>query len=166
LTLVVKQMLHFGLFLLKGKIYSGTRPHCWSYIYSECTCFCFSNCRTSKHVAFWYTLSQSWKTTIRWCFQDITAAWSLSIFWVGFYSLFPSFHRQLNIHKSSCRKRSALTFSWFWAVVHSCFLGNAYGIFSHLFAQRNFSRVSHLLLKRMAGLPSVVNILSVKTQQF
>lgn len=77
---------------------------------------------------------------------------------LAFILFFPLFHRQLNIHKSSCSKRSALMLSSFWAVVHSCFLGNACGFFSHLFPQRNFSRFSHLLLKRMAGLPTVVNI--------
>lgn len=77
---------------------------------------------------------------------------------LAFILLSPLFYRQLNIHKSSYSKRSALMLSSFWAVAHSCFLGNVCGYFSQLFPQMNFNRFSHLVLNRMAGLPSVVNI--------
>lgn len=77
---------------------------------------------------------------------------------LAFIVFSPLFHRQLNIHKSSFSKRSALMLSSFWAVVHSCFLGKACGFFSCLFPQRNFNRFLRLLLERMAGLPTVINV--------
>lgn len=156
-------MLHFlRLFLLKCKIGSGARPHWWSYICSESTCFCFSNCSTSRHETSWHTLSQSIRPHSGGAFRTFPQPSPSLSSWLAF----TLFHRQLNIHKSTCSKRSALMLPFFWAVVHSCFLGNAYGIFSHLFPQRNFNRFSHLLLKRMTGLPTVVNMFYIKTQQY
>lgn len=156
-------MLHFlRLFLLKCKIGSETRPHWWSYICSESTCFCFSNCSTSWHETSWHTLSQSIRPHSGDAFRTFPQPSPSLSSWLPF----TLFHRQLNIHKSTCSKRSALMLPFFWAVVHSCFLGNACGIFSHLFPQRNFNRFSHLLLKRMTGLPTVVNIFYTKTQQY
>lgn len=55
-----------------------------------------------------------------------------------FMLLSPSFHRQLNIHKSSYSKRFTLVLSSCWAVGHSCFLGNVCGYFSHLFPPKEF----------------------------
>lgn len=53
-----------------------------------------------------------------------------------FILLSPLFHRQLNMHKSSYSKRSSC-----WAVGHSCFLGNAWGYFSHLLPPNEFQQI-------------------------
>lgn len=52
---------------------------------------------------------------------------------LAFILSFPFFHRQLNIDKSICSKRSALMLSSFWAVVHYCSGGNTRLIFTTFF---------------------------------
>lgn len=118
LTLAVKLMLHFlRLLLLKGKIGSGTRPCWWSCIHSESTCFCFSNCRTPQHDASWHTLSQSIRPHSGGAFRTFPQPRPSLSSWLAF----TLFHRQLNIHKSSCSKRSAVMLPFFgqWSILAS-----------------------------------------------